>query len=338
MGSKGKSSWKCQSCSYHNYDFRDVCNRTGCKGKRPTPSGSKQAEAGKGKDKTIADLQRQLKEKDKLLAAKADLPAKTAEGEAPSAESATPEAELAVAKATLASVKQLGGFGDVVTRCEGEIASLEKQIREAKPVPVRMRQLADKLKKKQAVVQKLEEETVPAARKQLEEAQAELAQRQQELADLKQQQAEVMQESVGPGFKDGLDRGQQLLRGIMEMAGQTEGSAGLRAVADNLQKELQRLQETAAVAEAQAAQTQAAQQQQHEQEQAAAMQVEQEQQVDDEVRAAADAAAAAATGGAPPEAHEAIRTAIKHAVDVATMAGNKKAKLGVGSSPGEQRP
>ena len=63
-----------------------------------------------------------------------------------------------------------------------------------------------------------------------------------------------------------------------------------------------------------------------------------EMQVDEKVRAAADAAFATYTGGATPEAQEAIKTAIKHAMEVATEAGGKKAKLGRDSSPGEQRP
>ena len=60
--------------------------------------------------------------------------------------------------------------------------------------------------------------------------------------------------------------------------------------------------------------------------------------VDEEVRAAADVAFATCTGGATLEAQEATRTAIKRTMEVATEAGNKKAKLERGSSPGEQRP
>ena len=64
MGGKSKArGWKCDCCSYHNFDFREVCKVASCKGKRPTHLGGKNVEAGPGeKDKTIVELQRQLNE------------------------------------------------------------------------------------------------------------------------------------------------------------------------------------------------------------------------------------------------------------------------------------
>ena len=333
MGKGGKGgkagTWTCSWCGYYNWSFRDVCKVAGCNCKRPEHLAGKNVQENMGnKDKTIAELRRQLKEKEASTSSSASGENKAAEAKNGLAE------ELAKAKQGLSHAKGMGSgeaYAPMVRCWEEQVARLQKQVNEAKPIPVQVRQIAEVLQRKLKALHTLETDTLPGLKKKAAEVEEEIVKQKAEVESLRRQQAERCQEQIGPGFPEGQARGAALVQALRQMAGESPSMLALAAMADTLQLELDRLQQTKDAAQAEEARAQQLQQEQQQVQQQKQLEAE-SMQVDEELRVAVDAAVAAMAagtgeGGSGPDA-AAARKSMEHMASLAGQAAVKKARLG----------
>ena len=240
---------------------REVCRKQGCTGTRPEwlggkPSGTKAERVAKELQQTIDDLRRQLSEKGSSSGGSNTGSEKGDEAAAKDIKGDYSK-DLECARSMVSTLKKFPGVEvGALAYWQGRLDDLAKKQRETKPTSIQIRNLAASMARTKKQAEKLEQETIPKARQELEKAEAELAEKNKALEAMALQHQTLLR-SQAPGFEDGAKGAEHVAEAFVQLA--PEGPAGdvFRRLGQQAVEELARARkvqaEAAAAAEAEAA-------------------------------------------------------------------------------------